>query len=411
MTAATLTRLPLVAGGAIASSAGRIGLWAISHFARAPLAYSSVFALTTLSLMAANNVLFNQHQRHPAPLFASTATAQVIEGGEQVQPATRQAAVRSITPDYISEPVSPQTTGSVSAQAVAAEVPDGEPIGNAKVYEVQKKLAQLKYFNGKVDGYYGPMTASAIRQFELAAGLKPQGALTQDVVDMILRAPANEQMLMMQGQAETPAPVQIQPVQQQAVAAAPANVYVAPQQAQQPVPPLVFTQPASQQVAAAPQSDQPVLIARQVKPTATEVFDEVADGAANAFDAVASGIQGLVNQPNGGRQANAVRQAPQPPAQVVSARQQDVRQPAPTAQQTAALQAPPTAQSSTDPQLVAKVQRGLASLGFLAGSVDGVPGEATAKAIRNFEVYYNYDVTGKVTPQLVDMLTQAGAVI
>ncbi|MGB3027935.1 peptidoglycan-binding domain-containing protein, partial [Paradevosia shaoguanensis] len=89
--------------------------------------------------------------------------------------------------------------------------------------------------------------------------------------------------------------------------------------------------------------------------------------------------------------------------------QQRAAEPAP--QQVASLQAPANAVSSTDPQLVAKVQRGLASLGFLAGSVDGVPGEATAKAIRNFEVYYNYDVTGKVTPQLVDMLTAAGAVI
>jgi hypothetical protein len=40
-----------------------------------------------------------------------------------------------------------------------------------------------------------------------------------------------------------------------------------------------------------------------------------------------------------------------------------------------------------------------------------VPGEATAKAIRNFEVYYNYKVTGQVTAELVDMLVAAGAVI
>ncbi len=60
-------------------------------------------------------------------------------------------------------------------------------------------------------------------------------------------------------------------------------------------------------------------------------------------------------------------------------------------------------------ELVENVQRGLASLGFLRGKIDGVAGETTAKAIRNFEVYYNYKVTGAVTPELVDLLADAGA--
>jgi peptidoglycan hydrolase-like protein with peptidoglycan-binding domain len=66
---------------------------------------------------------------------------------------------------------------------------------------------------------------------------------------------------------------------------------------------------------------------------------------------------------------------------------------------------------SKDPKLVAKVQRGLASLGFLSGQIDGRPGEATARAIRNFEVWNNYDVTGRVTPELLKLLIAAGAEI
>lgn len=62
-------------------------------------------------------------------------------------------------------------------------------------------------------------------------------------------------------------------------------------------------------------------------------------------------------------------------------------------------------------QVIERVQRGLASLGFLRGEIDGVAGEGTAKAIRNFEVYYNYEVTGAVTPELIDLLTNAGAQI
>lgn len=64
-----------------------------------------------------------------------------------------------------------------------------------------------------------------------------------------------------------------------------------------------------------------------------------------------------------------------------------------------------------DKAYVKKVQRGLASLGFLHGEIDGVAGEGTARAVRNFEVYYNYKVTGAITPELVDLLAGAGAEI
>lgn len=67
--------------------------------------------------------------------------------------------------------------------------------------------------------------------------------------------------------------------------------------------------------------------------------------------------------------------------------------------------------ASTDPDTVAAVQRGLNSLGFLHGEIDGIASEATAKAIRNFEVFYNYDVTGKVTRGLVDLLRENGATV
>ncbi len=67
--------------------------------------------------------------------------------------------------------------------------------------------------------------------------------------------------------------------------------------------------------------------------------------------------------------------------------------------------------SVTDPVTVAKVQRGLASLGFLHGPADGVAGEATAKAIRNFETYFNYQTTGRISPELLDLLVENGASI
>lgn len=65
----------------------------------------------------------------------------------------------------------------------------------------------------------------------------------------------------------------------------------------------------------------------------------------------------------------------------------------------------------TDREYVRKVQKGLASLAFLHGTIDGIAGESTARAIRNFEVFYNYEVTGRVTPELLDLLIEQGATI
>ncbi len=64
-----------------------------------------------------------------------------------------------------------------------------------------------------------------------------------------------------------------------------------------------------------------------------------------------------------------------------------------------------------DEQMIKNVQLGLASLGFLYGKVDGVAGASTSKAIREFEVFHNYEVSGKVSPELLDMLIGAGAKI
>lgn len=66
---------------------------------------------------------------------------------------------------------------------------------------------------------------------------------------------------------------------------------------------------------------------------------------------------------------------------------------------------------AADAELIGKIQKGLASLGFLHGRIDGVIGEETARAIRNFEVFNNYEVTGRVSPELVDLLVAAGAEI
>ena len=43
------------------------------------------------------------------------------------------------------------------------------------VQRLQTQLTQLGYFHHVVTGYYGPVTAAAVQQFQRTAGLRPDG--------------------------------------------------------------------------------------------------------------------------------------------------------------------------------------------------------------------------------------------
>ncbi|MCF4097919.1 peptidoglycan-binding protein [Maritalea sp. P4.10X] len=75
----------------------------------------------------------------------------------------------------------------------------------------------------------------------------------------------------------------------------------------------------------------------------------------------------------------------------------------------AADDAEASAPQSYSREYVIKIQKGLYSLGFLQGAIDGVPGAQTERAIRQFEVFNNYRETGEITPELYDMLLAANA--
>lgn len=386
MTATTLSRLPLLAGSAVAASLGRAGLWAISRYMRAPLASTGMLALVTLTALAASNALYFQTARHPSPFFAPAMDVAVVQPAVAPLPMPapeRQSAVVVAGPPDVNQ----ETTGSVAA--VTPVVPT-TPVGNTDAFAVQKKLAELGLFNGTVDGFYGPMTANAIRAFEQRNGLEPTGAMTPDVIDAILRADAAGMVPVAQ-----PAPIV-----QQTVAVQPT---AQPQASVQP----------------APQPDRVVARLPTLSPV-DEAVDTIGNAAAQTIDSIVAAVDGGRTTPS----APAVRpvpalplvatqQAQQMPAPVQVASLEPMAAPRPAA----AVQAPDQAVAATtvapanNVQLVSTIQQGLASLGFYHGSIDGHPGDATAKAIREFENFHSYRVTGQVKPDLVDLLRQAGAAI
>jgi peptidoglycan hydrolase-like protein with peptidoglycan-binding domain len=149
--------------------------------------------------------------------------------------------------------------------------------------------------------------------------------------------------------------------------------------------------------------------------------DTIGNAAAQTIDSIVAVVDGGRTTPP----APAVKPVPalplaaassqQMPAPVQVASLEPMAAPRPAAIQAQPAPEPALAVANVAPannvQLVSTIQRGLASLGFYHGSIDGHPGDATAKAIREFENFHSYRVTGQVKPDLVDLLRQAGAAI
>ncbi len=402
MTASTLTQLPLMAGTALLSSATRAGQWAFARYMRAPLASTGLLAMVTLSALAGSNALYFQTTDHPAPFFAPARgeVASLPTPADVRPPAESVASVPQTMPTALPPVGAPaaapvaETTGSVGAPPA---IPDG-PVGNVEVFAVQKRLAELNFFSGTVDGYYGPKTAQAIRAFEQHNNMPLKGALDPAVVQAILGSDTA-------GRA-TAAPV-AQPAPQ---ALAPAPV-AAPQTVAS-----VTTAPAP--VAPAPQQDTLVAVLPQLSP-AEQAFDQVAVSAANTLDSIIAAVDSSRTPPE--QMANPpIPTASLPAAQPMPAPVQASPQPVIQAAAQAPVAAPPqpvavasavVVPPANDAELVMQIQRGLASLGFFRAPVDGKPGPETARAIREFENFHSYQMTGQVKPDLVELLVRAGAVI
>ena len=395
MTASTLTQLPLMAGSALLGTLGRAGLWTLSRYMGAPLASTGLLVMVTLTALAGSNALFFQTAEHPSPFFVPARELVAPLPTPAVERPAAEPAPANALPEIVPAPVaSAETTGSVSATPAPA-IPDA-PVGNAQMFAVQKKLLELQLFSGKVDGYYGPKTAEAIRAFEQRNGMTPTGANDPAVIEAILGADSAGRVTG--------------PVVQQPQATAPAP---APLAQPQPVQTAVAQTPAP-----APAVEQPRLVARlPALSPAEQAFDDVAQSAANTIDSIIAAVDGSrgtspasVNPPvPSATLPNLTAQAQPMPAPV---QPQPAAQPQPVQlASTAPVSSTAGVAPATDTALVMQIQSGLASLGFFRGPIDGKPGPETARAIREFENFHRYKMTGQVQPDLVDLLLKAGATI
>jgi peptidoglycan hydrolase-like protein with peptidoglycan-binding domain len=130
----------------------------------------AIGTLATLGVLI--NVLFMQSGVHPAPMFNTGAVAARQAAPAAMPPAPAQR-MQAAAASAFTKPTAP------SPQRTPGEI----------ITDIQRELSRRGYYDGAVDGLYGPKTDSAIRDFEHAAGLKPSTQPNEALLQAIMRAP------------------------------------------------------------------------------------------------------------------------------------------------------------------------------------------------------------------------------
>jgi peptidoglycan hydrolase-like protein with peptidoglycan-binding domain len=129
----------------------------------------------TVAILA--NVLFLQSGQHPAPMFRSSLTT--------AAPVTAKdtGAVAALPRARPAEPAPSAAAGK------AEPAPTARPAGEV-IADIQRELGRRGFYDGAVDGRYGPRTDAAVRDFEQVAGLKPSTEPGEALLTAIKRSNA-----------------------------------------------------------------------------------------------------------------------------------------------------------------------------------------------------------------------------
>jgi peptidoglycan hydrolase-like protein with peptidoglycan-binding domain len=176
----------------------------------------AVCAGATIAILV--NVLLMQVGPHPAPMFkgkqtaakpATVAVSAASAASTASVPRPRPAEAAPVTP-VTATPLAPVRTVSLPTQ-VTPPAPVTPPAAirtpGAIITDIQRELVRRGFFEGGVDGFYGPKTDRAIREFEQAAGLKPSPQPGEALLQAIQHAPARVTKATSVAAPARPAPV------------------------------------------------------------------------------------------------------------------------------------------------------------------------------------------------------------
>jgi hypothetical protein len=132
------------------------------------------FVVGTIAVLAILiNGLFLQSGSHRAPLFAPAKVEKMVRAAAKPMKAARLPKA-----DAASVPATPQLAAPHALRTLGELITD-----------IQRELARRGYYDGPVDGLYGPRTDGAIRDFERAAGLKPSAQPSEELLQAITQSP------------------------------------------------------------------------------------------------------------------------------------------------------------------------------------------------------------------------------
>lgn len=138
------------------------------------------------------NTLFLQPGPHPAPMVKSSVAAitapnpaqnPVLAGTGSSLPRARPDAAVSPKVEQAKATPAPAIPAATPAPAAAARP------NTAVVADIQRELSRRGFYDGVVDGRYGPRTDASIRDFEQAAGLRPSSEPNEALLRAIQRSP------------------------------------------------------------------------------------------------------------------------------------------------------------------------------------------------------------------------------
>jgi peptidoglycan hydrolase-like protein with peptidoglycan-binding domain len=140
------------------------------------------FIVAVLAVIAiAVNGLLLQAGPHPAPMFKDTVAAippASKEASKQGSKETSKDAAKDVA-RVLPRARPPETTGKAEQRPTAEIIAD-----------IQRELARRGFYDGVIDGRYGPRTDAAVRDFEQASGLKASTEPNEALLAAIKRSNA-----------------------------------------------------------------------------------------------------------------------------------------------------------------------------------------------------------------------------
>jgi len=132
------------------------------------------------------NTLFLQPGPHPAPMVKSSIAVITAPAPTPAGSSTNVARARS------DEPGAPKVEQAKAVPASVASIPTTPAAAarpsTAVVADIQRELSRRGFYDGVVDGRYGPRTDASIRDFEQTAGLKPSTEPNEALLRAIQRS-------------------------------------------------------------------------------------------------------------------------------------------------------------------------------------------------------------------------------